>query len=287
MLLQTFSYTIKNPVQMKSYKEITISPISEEEEDLFIGLLSDLEYSGFEQENNQLKAYIDDTLFDLVALNALAKEFNFQYAVSNLQEQNWNELWESNFSPVLVDDFVGLRANFHPSFGNQVEHELVITPKMSFGTGHHATTYMMIQQMRNLQFEDKTVFDFGTGTGILAILAEKLGAKSVLAIDNDEWSINNSQENLEANNVSKIELQLLSTIPTEQSFDIILANINLNVIVENLKFMFGILKNGGNLVLSGLLKEDEKTILDVAAPYNLKHENTLTRLNWISMLFSK
>lgn len=272
---------------MKSYKEIIIAPITEEDADLHIGLLADLDYSGFEQEDDQLKAYIEDSLFDLIALDALAKEFDFKYSINNLKEQNWNELWESNFTPVLVDDFVGLRANFHPSFGSQVQHELVITPKMSFGTGHHATTHMMIQQMRELNFWDKTVFDFGTGTGILAILAEKLGARSVLAIDNDEWSINNSQENIEANNISKIELQLASTIPTEQSFDVILANINLNVIVENLKFMFAILKNGGKLALSGLLIEDEKTILDIASQYELKHENTLTRLNWISMLFSK
>lgn len=272
---------------MKSYKEIIISPIKEEEMELFIGLLSDLDYSGFEQEEEMLKAYIDEDLFDLVALKTLSEEFDFYFTTNNIEEQNWNELWESNFTPVQVDDFVGLRADFHPSFGDIVAHELVITPKMSFGTGHHATTYMMIQQMRNLHFQQTDVLDFGTGTGILAILAEKLEARSVLAIDNDEWSINNTKENIEANNVSKIDIQLASSVPLEGSFDIILANINLNVIKENITFFVDILKNRGKLLLSGLLIEDEQTILEITQQLGLKHENTLTRLTWISMLFSK
>jgi len=272
---------------MKTYKEIIISPIKDEDVDLFTGLLSDLDFSGFEQEEENLKAYIDEDRFDAIALDALAKEFGFQYTSNELQEQNWNELWESNFSPVQVDDFVGLRADFHPSFGEAVQYELVITPKMSFGTGHHATTHMMIQQMRNLTIQSATVFDFGTGTGVLAILAEKLGAKAVLAIDNDEWSINNAQENIQKNDVSKIDLQLASAVPAVAAFDIVLANINLNIIVDNFTNMDKVLKNGGNLVLSGLLAEDEQTILTIAKQYGLKHENTLTRLNWISMLFSK
>ena len=272
---------------MKTYKEIIISPISDEEADLYIGLLSDLDYSGFEQEDQQLKAYIDDDLFDLVALKALAKEFSFNFQTNNVDEQNWNEVWESNFEPVLVDDFVGLRANFHPPFGQKVQYELVITPKMSFGTGHHATTHMMIQQMQKLKFQDAEVLDFGTGTGILAILAEKLGARSILAIDNDEWSINNSKENLDANASFNIELQHASTLPKEKSFSIILANINLNVIVENFDNMYNLLQSGGHLVLSGLLQEDENTILEIANRHHLKHVNTLKRAAWISLLFSK
>lgn len=272
---------------MKSYKEIIISPISESDADLFTGLLSDLEYAGFEQEDETLKAYIEEENFDLVSLMALSKEFGFQFQTNELQEQNWNELWESNFTPVQVDDFVGLRADFHPSFGDQVQHELVITPKMSFGTGHHATTYMMIQQMQNLPIQGASVLDFGTGTGVLAILAEKLGAKNILAIDNDEWSINNTRENMVANHVHKIDLRLASSLPASEPFDIVLANINLNVIVDNFESIIHLLKKEGNLLLSGLLTEDEPTLLKIADQYGLKHENTLIRLNWISMLFSK
>lgn len=273
---------------MKSYKEIVISPIKEEDVDLFTGLLSDLDYAGFEQEEDTLKAYIEEEKFDFVELNALAKEFDFKFSTNELQEQNWNELWESNFTPVQVDDFVGIRADFHPSFGDAVQHELLITPKMSFGTGHHATTYMMIQQMQNLPLKDATILDFGTGTGVLAILADKLGAQSVLAIDNDEWSINNTQENIANNDVHHIDLRLTSEIPTGGGpFDIILANINLNVIVGNFRIIVDRLKNGGKLVLSGLLVEDEQTIVAIAEQYALKKENTLTKFNWISMFFTK
>ncbi|WP_447641003.1 MULTISPECIES: 50S ribosomal protein L11 methyltransferase [Chitinophagaceae] len=272
---------------MRSYKEIVISPVKEEDIDLFTGLLSDLDYSGFEQADDQLKAYIEEDKFDFVALDALAKEFDFQFSKHELQEQNWNALWESNFTPVQVDDFVGIRADFHPNFEEKVQYELTITPKMSFGTGHHATTYMMIQQMQNLPLENATVLDFGTGTGVLAILAEKLGAKAVVAIDNDEWSINNTQENILANNVHNIDLRLASTLPSVEPFDIILANINLNVILENFDGIAGLVKKGGNLVLSGLLSEDEPTILETAEKYTLQHENTLTKSNWISLLFKK
>ncbi len=272
---------------MKSYKEIIIGPVKEEEVDLFTGLLSDLDYYGFEQEEETLKAYIEEDKFDFVELSALAKEFNFRFSSSELEDQNWNRLWESNFDPVEVDGFVGLRADFHPSFGNKVRYELIITPKMSFGTGHHATTYMMIQQMQNLSWRDADVLDFGTGTGVLAILAAKLGAKNIVAIDNDEWSIDNTRENIQANQVSKIDLRLASSLPETEPVDIILANINRNVIIENFKTIVALLKNGGNLVLSGLLVEDEPTILHIAQQYALRHENTLNRLNWISMRFSK
>ncbi|MFT4203502.1 MAG: 50S ribosomal protein L11 methyltransferase [Chitinophagaceae bacterium] len=272
---------------MKSYKEVILAAVKEEDIDLYVGLLSDLDYSGFEQEDETLKAYIEEAQFDPVALSALAKEFNFRFTIGALEEQNWNALWESNFTPVQVGDFVGLRADFHPAFGSQVQHELVITPKMSFGTGHHATTHMMIQQMQNLPLKGACVLDFGTGTGVLALLAEKLGAKNILAIDNDEWSIRNAQENMEANHAAHIDLQFASTPPAGQLFDIVLANINRNVIVDNFASIVHNLKQGGFLVLSGLLAEDAPPIVQLAEQHGLKHHNTLTRLNWISLLLSK
>ena len=125
--------------------------------------------------------------------------FKFIFKETLIPEANWNQVWESNFDPVIVDDFVAIRADFHEPVKG-VSLEIIITPKMSFGTGHHATTYMMIEQMRELDFTGKSVFDFGTGTGVLAILAEKLGANKVIAVDNDEWSIENAEENFEKNN---------------------------------------------------------------------------------------
>ena len=272
---------------MKSYKEVIITPVKETEIDLFTGLLANLDYSGFEQENDMLKAYINEQDFDYVELKALAQEFHFHFTTQEIGEQNWNALRESNFIPVQVEDFVGIRADFHPSFDDTVQYELVITPKMSFGTGHHATTYMMIQQMHHLDFSGKRVLDFGTGTGVLAILAEKLGAKDIIAIDNDEWSIRNTRENLEANHSHQVKLFLASHVKTEHPFDIILANINRNIIIDNFTALTHAIRPGGQLVLSGLLAEDEAAILELATQNGWQHHNTLKRLQWISILLSR
>ena len=133
--------------------------------------------------------------FHKVNLNAILPK-NAIYKYSIIEDRNWNEEWESQLDPVVINNFVGIRASFNKPIKN-VEHEIIITPKMSFGTGHHATTFLMIGLMKKINFKNKKVLDFGTGTGMLAILAEKLGATSVLAIDYDEWSINNALENIE------------------------------------------------------------------------------------------
>jgi ribosomal protein L11 methyltransferase len=148
-----------------------------------------------------LLAYFNEEDFPSYDVQSLLNGYNFQS--NTIPEQNWNEEWEQNFQPVVVDDFCAVRAHFHAPIST-VKHEIIITPKMSFGTGHHATTYMMMQQMQNIDFNNKSVFDFGTGTGILAILAEKCGAKEIIAIDNDEWSYKNAEENLEMNSVKKL-----------------------------------------------------------------------------------
>jgi ribosomal protein L11 methyltransferase len=184
---------------------------------------------------------------------------------------------------VVVDEFCAIRADFHEPIQN-VAHEIVITPKMSFGTGHHATTYMMIQQMKDMDFAGKTVFDFGTGTGILAILAEKLGAANIMAIDVDEWSIENARENIERNGCSKISVELSSIIP-QQPFDIILANINRNVILQYLQELKQSLHNNSLLLLSGLLNTDEKDIVQVCEKQQLQLIRQTEKNNWISLLF--
>jgi ribosomal protein L11 methyltransferase len=155
-----------------------------------------------------------------------------------------------------VNDFVGIRATFHPPL-EKIQHEIIITPKMSFGTGHHATTFMMIQQMKEIDFKGKTVLDFGTGTGVLAILAAKLGAANVYAIDYDEWSITNTIENIQQNGSSNIRVAQLATLPAGEKFDIILANINLNVILDNLKSIVLSSISNTYVLLSGFLLQDE------------------------------
>lgn len=261
--------------------QISITAI-EEEQEILISQLEELHANGFEQTQDALIAYFPESNFESYAVNEILK--NYQYAITTLEEQNWNAVWENNFEPVVVEDFCAIRAEFHKPLPD-VSHEIVITPKMSFGTGHHATTYMMIQQMKDMDFTGKNVFDFGTGTGILAILAEKLGSEKIEAIDVDDWSIENARENINRNGCSKINVELSSQLPGQQ-FDIILANINRNVILEYLPGLNAILNNeSGELLLSGLLVSDKDDIVKACMDQGLRLVKQLERNNWISLLF--
>ena len=267
---------------MSSYIQIQFQNITTEQSEMLIAELSQQNFEGFEEEETSLKAFIPEKDFDEAVLNAIASQHKLSFQKSIIEETNWNKVWESNFESVVVDDFVSVRAEFHEPDKN-AEHEIIITPKMSFGTGHHATTYMMIQQMRNIDFKSKTVFDFGTGTGVLAILAEKLRAENILATDNDEWSINNATENIARNDCHKIDIRLSSVVPIDRKFDIILANINKNVIVENLSTLKNQLLPMGNLLLSGLLIDDKEDILTATEKLKLKVFNIIERNNWLSI----
>lgn len=269
---------------MNNHCEITIQPTNTDQQDVLIALLSEEGYEGFEQSETTLQAFIPEENFVEVTLNDLAKTHSFTWTKTIIPKQNWNELWESNFEPVQVDDFVGIRANFHPSFSN-VEHEIVITPKMSFGTGHHATTYMVMQLMRELDLAGKSVFDFGTGTGILAILAEKLGAAKVVAVDNDDWCIENTTENVQVNGCSNIEVKKIEILSFSQKFDIIIANINRNIIIDNIHILRQGLAEKGQLLLSGLLKDDEKDIHAICQSVGFQYNKTIERNGWIAMWY--
>jgi ribosomal protein L11 methyltransferase len=260
--------------------QIMANEIRQEE---LIALLDDHGATGFEQTDEILTAYFKKTEFDTVEIFKLLE--GYRYHVTDLEEQNWNAVWEQNFQPVVVDDFCTVRAHFHEPAGN-VEHEILITPKMSFGTGHHATTYMMMQQMRDIDFAGKKVFDFGTGTGILSILAKKLGASAITAIDVDDWSIENARENFERNNCSDVSIKLTSLIPATQ-VDIILANINRNVILAYMELLVNIIHPGGLILFSGLLVADEEAIQNAAEIHGLKAAKRLERQGWLSLLCSK
>lgn len=253
-----------------------------DQQDILISQLSDLDATGFEQTDTHLIAYFPEDNFQSYDVTELLKDFS--YHTTAIQETNWNEEWEKNFQPVTIGDFCAVRADFHAPIP-RVKHEIIITPKMSFGTGHHATTHMMIEQMEAIDFTSKTVFDFGTGTGVLAILAEKLGAASVVAIDVDEWSIENAGENCIRNNCSNIHLQLSTTIPADKQFDVVLANINRNVILQ---YIYELKKNlvpGGFILFSGLLSTDEDVIADAATLHEFQLLRKLERNNWISLLY--
>jgi ribosomal protein L11 methyltransferase len=259
----------------------------EAKRDFIISLLPEVGFDGFEELNNSIKAFVPkdnwdwDALSDILHQNALG-DIDFEY--TEIAPQNWNEQWEKSFDPLLIAGQVSIRAPFH--MPQPATYELIIEPKMSFGTGHHPTTALMITQMLALDIKDKAVVDFGSGTGVLAILAEKLGAASVVAIDNEEWAVENSKENLGRNNAVKVKVLLGDSMDISQrTFDIMLANINRNVIMKNLQSWQNFLKPEGVLVVSGILVTDTKDITDTAENCGFSAEKVLTESGWVSILF--
>lgn len=265
------------------YIQLTIPTATEDIRSILMAELEGEGAEGFEEAEDQLLAYFKAASFDEDAIAGRLKQWNLTYEKKEIAETNWNAIWESNFQPVYVDDFLYIRADFHPP-ASGVEHELVITPKMSFGTGHHATTWLVAQAMRKIEFSNKSVFDFGTGTGILAILASRLGATRVWAIDNDQWSIENGKENVARNAVDNIELQLADTFAKEgETFDVILANINKNVILDHMSALAARLKKDGILLLSGLLTADEADIRMAASIQGLEISQRNEKDNWLCL----
>lgn len=266
--------------------EMTTPQYSEEKAEILIALLSELPFDTFEVGETALKGYIleKDWTENVAEQTAeISQGFGFSFEKTFIPYQNWNVIWESNFQPIRVDDFVGLRADFHPPTEGVV-FDLVINPKMAFGTGHHETTYMMMQLMRDIDFVSKKVLDYGCGTGILAILAEKLGATDLEAVDIEEASYENTLENNGINDVHNIKVfcGTLDVIPSKD-FDIILANINRNVILYSLSDLKSRLKTGGTLLISGFLKQDEKILLDATKKEGFQHITTEQRGNWLCM----
>ncbi len=270
---------------MEQFIKIEIEAGSPEEVEILIAELSDIEFNAFEENKNVLNAYIPRDDFDEKSFRKILPD-KAVYKVTIIENRNWNEDWESGFQPVYINLFAGIRASFHEPLNN-VNHEIIITPKMSFGTGHHATTYLMIEQMENINFMNKTVTDFGTGTGVLAILAEKLGAKKVIAIDHDEWSINNANENIKTNNCKLVTVAKNDTVTDGEQPDIILANINLNILLTNSGDISRISKSGNLLLMSGFFGKDKEAILTTFNTYGFTELVESERENWASLLLIK
>jgi len=273
---------------MSNYIKVEFEHLNIEQKDIIIALLAEMNYDGFEENDDVLKAFIPSNIYDENKLKAFSKDRKLFFSVSKLENKNWNTHWETNFQPVIINHsinstpWVAIRAAFHESI-RDIKYELIITPKMSFGTGHHATTSMMIKMMSGLDFEGKTVLDFGTGTGILAILSEKLGALKIIAIDNDDQSIQNAGENFVSNNCSKIQLLEASTANVDIKFDIILANIIKGVILDNLTAFAKEMVKEGVILISGLLADDEQEILEKAIENNLILDKKVEDKNWICL----
>jgi len=262
--------------------QISVKTVSADQSELLIAKLLEAGFEGFEEEGMLLHAFCPAHQFDESILREIADQFGITYSRTDVADRNWNEEWEKKIEPVIIDDFAAIRAAFHPPMKN-IRHELIITPKMSFGTGHHATTTMMIRAMQKIDFTGREVMDFGTGTGILAILASKMGAKEVLAIDYDDWSINNALENVAVNDSGNITVTQSNSTLNTGIFDIILANINRHVIMENLAGFRQHLRPQGVLILSGFLTQDEAEIESDAKEYGLIKERILQEGDWICM----
>jgi len=267
---------------MDDYIKILFENISQEQKDILIAQLSFIGYDGFEEGTNYLHAFIQADRFNEEELLSIKPQFSFNKEL--IRAQNWNEAWEKSFQPVEINKFCRVRANFHEPL-TDFRYEIIITPKMSFGTGHHATTYLMIEFIKEIDIKDKYVLDFGTGTGILAILAEKMGAASVIALDNDDWSIKNAEENFFINRCKSIVLKKADSIDTEAGFDIILANINKNVLLSNMTDLGQHLKPSGVLVLSGLLSGDRRDIEKEALKNGLILQQAMEKNGWIALKF--
>lgn len=254
-------------------------------------LIAELGYVGFDsfvESEKGVTAYIQKdkwNAFILDDINILSsKEFEITFEFNEIEQTNWNEEWEKNFKPIVVDNQVTVRAPFHDK--TTTKYDLVIEPKMSFGTGHHETTYMMIQHILKNDFKNKSVLDMGCGTGVLAILAEKVGANELDAIDIDNWCYVNSLENVERNNCEKVsvyegDVKLLDG----NNYDIIIANINRNILLVDIPRYTKCLNKNGTLFLSGFYKEDIQMIESKCNEDMLKLEEIIERGQWVSLKF--
>lgn len=254
-------------------------------------LIAELGYAGFEsfvETEDGVTAYIqkeewnDQILEDIQILDS--EEFEITYTFEDIEQTNWNIEWEKNFNPIIVDDICSVRAPFHEKPGT--EFDIIIEPKMSFGTGHHETTHMMIQHILKNDFKNKSVLDMGCGTGVLAILAEMKGAKPLDAIDYDNWCYLNSLENVERNNCHHITVvEGDAGLLKNQKYDIIIANINRNILLNDMASYAKCLNSNGTLFLSGFYKEDIPVIEEECNKHNLTFVESLEKNNWVALKF--
>lgn len=254
--------------------------------------ISEAGFDTFMEIENGFEAYAEQDNFNKEVLHEILQKYSavtpITFYQDKIEKRNWNEEWEKNYEPVTVDDAVIIRASFHQP-AKTYQHDIIITPKMSFGTGHHQTTYLMVKTQLEMDHTNKTVMDAGCGTAVLAIMASKLGATKVEAFDIDEWSVINGQENAEINQCNNINIQQgkISDLTFEDDFDIILANINKNILLQEMHQYAAYLKPGGLLLLSGFYEKDIPDLLKAATPYNLQQVVSHERESWVSLLLKK
>ena len=267
----------------------TVSP-KEPATEILIAELGAIGFESFVENENGVTGYIQKTEWKSSILNDVfvlkSDEFSIQYNQKEIKQTNWNAEWEKNFQPIQVDDLVSIRAPFHEN--PNLQYDIVIEPKMSFGTGHHETTHMMVQHLLELDIENKKTLDMGCGTGILAIFAEMKGAKPTDAIDIDNWCFENSLENIRRNNCKHISVyEGDSLLLINKKYDLIIANINRNILMKDIKVYANSLNEKGILLLSGFYHEDIPILDAEVSKYNLTLETVKKRNNWVALKYNK
>lgn len=267
----------------------TIEPLGVASE-ILVAELAELGFESFVDSENGISAYIQENLWHKNILDDVyilqSAEFKISYTFKTIEQINWNEEWERNFSPIVVDDICTIRAPFHEV--PNTTYDIIIEPKMSFGTGHHETTYMMLQFLLNIDLQEKKVLDMGCGTSVLAIMAEKRGAKSITAIDVDDWCVQNSVENIERNHCKNISVKLGdASLIDNENFDVVIANINRNILLSDIPQYAKTLPSEGTLLLSGFYESDIPVITNKCNESNLKLVEKLERNQWVALKFKK
>lgn len=254
---------------MNQFLKVSI-PVEASLTDILIAELSEMNYDSFEEVEQELHAYVEESSFDQSALTSVLDRYGISddFKVEKLDKINWNEQWEKNFDPVFIPGEVQIRAIFHEQ-QPEYKYDIVINPKMSFGTGHHETTYLIVNEQLHINHSGKAVLDVGTGTGILAIMAYKLGASSITATDVDDWCIENCRENFGLNGLDKFDILqgTIDKLTLPGNYDIIFANINKNVLLDEMIYYYKLLSDNGLLVLSGFYEQDADDIIAKARSF--------------------
>lgn len=253
--------------------------------------LSDLAFESFDQKGNILLAYGPEDKIKADDVKKVLTSLDYEDIISSykvIQDENWNAEWEKNFDPIFVGDSCVIRAPFH-TIDKTVDFDLIIEPQMSFGTGHHQTTYLMTSHLLNMDLADKTVLDMGCGTGVLAILAIQRKAKDAVAIDIDDWAYENTKANILLNNTQNIEVLKggAELLHENTKFDVIIANINRNILLADFDKYDNVLKSGGKLLMSGFYSTDIEVMDKAANQFKLTRTDTLDKEGWAMLEYSK
>ena len=286
MLPSSFFY--KKATEM-NYLELSIEiPRSNPDlSDILVAFLAEQNFDSFSEEGGKLLAYVEEKKYSKADVDEILAQFGVTATEKVIPQENWNKQWEENFSPIVVDENLAIKAPFHAETFD-TKHTIVIEPKMSFGTGHHATTSMMCRLIAELDLNGKVGLDMGCGTGILAIYASILGASKIYAIDIDEWAFENTVENAERNGVSNIVASCgdVQDIP-EEEYDFVFANINLNILKKQIPTYARLMKNGAVLLLSGFFFTEIDQIKEVCSSCGLSYVKCLTSEEWTACVFEK